>query len=89
LAIQNNPLCIHIGCAEWHYRQDRDLAEANAMCERCGFSKKEDAMRKAIPLTLCDDGLKRKLIPPRQRKEEQNDPGRETDPGASAKDHEA
>ncbi len=34
-------------------------------CERCGFDKKEDARRKAIPLTLCTDGLRRKLIPPR------------------------
>ena len=84
-----NPVCIKNACLDWQYKREHDKAQANALCERCGFSKKEDALRKTIPLTLCADGLKRKLIPPRKRKEEQDDPVRETDTGASQGDHEA
>lgn len=31
-------------------------------CERCGFSAEEAARRQAVPLTLCGDGLRRKII---------------------------
>ena len=34
-------------------------------CERCGFDKDENERRKQIPLTLCPDGLRRKIIPRR------------------------
>lgn len=83
-----NPVCIKNSCLDWQYKKDYDIEQANAMCERCGFSKKEDAMRKAIPLTLCADGLKRKLIPPRNRarKEVPDDSGGETDTGTSQED---
>ena len=32
-------------------------------CARCGFNREEDARRKELPLTLCKDGLRRKIIP--------------------------
>lgn len=32
-------------------------------CDRCGFNKPEADRRREIPLTLCKDGLMRKLIP--------------------------
>lgn len=32
-------------------------------CERCGFDRAENERRKKIPLTLCKDGLMRKIIP--------------------------
>lgn len=32
-------------------------------CSRCGWNEKEDARRKKIPLTLCEDGLRREIIP--------------------------
>jgi hypothetical protein len=45
--------CLNITC--WDHRG----------CARCGFNVEEDARRKQIPLTLCEDGLRRKLIPPK------------------------
>lgn len=45
--------CLNITC--WDHRG----------CARCGFNVDEDARRKQIPLTLCSDGLRRKLIPPK------------------------
>lgn len=45
--------CLNITC--WDHRG----------CDRCGFNVEEDARRKQIPLTLCEDGLRRKLIPPK------------------------
>ena len=39
-------------------------------CERCGFDRKEDERRKKLPLTLCEDGLMRKIIPKRDGGEE-------------------
>ncbi len=36
-------------------------------CRQCGFNRFEDARRKKIPLTLCEDGLWRKIL---QRKPE-------------------
>lgn len=32
-------------------------------CSRCGWNEKEATRRKKIPLTLCEDGLRRKIIP--------------------------
>ena len=45
--------CLNITC--WDHRG----------CARCGFNVDEDARRKQIPLTLCEDGLRRKLISPK------------------------
>lgn len=45
--------CLNITC--WDHRG----------CARCGFNVDEDSRRKQIPLTLCSDGLRRKLIPPK------------------------
>jgi len=42
--------CIKGGCYDVHN------------CSECGFDKAEDARRKEIPLTLCEDGLRRKII---------------------------
>lgn len=36
--------------------------EGSACCAKCGFNADEDERRKNIPLTLCEDGLRRKLI---------------------------
>lgn len=44
------PNCIKGGCYGVHN------------CSGCGFDKAEDARRKEIPLTLCEDGLRRKII---------------------------
>ncbi len=51
--------CTHDACvAEWKF------------CKFCGFEASEAEKRKKIPLTLCEDGLKRKiLIPPEKRKD--------------------
>lgn len=46
--------CLNVIC--WDHRG----------CDRCGFNVDEDARRKQIPLTLCSDGLHRKLIPPKE-----------------------
>lgn len=39
-------------------------------CSRCGFFEEEAARRKMIPLTLCKDGLMRKLIPRKSNAQE-------------------
>lgn len=54
-------------CAEWQYFKDGNPTEEFPECERCGWNVQEDAFRKDLPLTLCPDGLRRKLIPPRHR----------------------
>ena len=45
--------CLNVTC--WDHRG----------CSRCGFFEEEAERRKQIPLTLCEDGLRRKLIPPK------------------------
>lgn len=60
---ERNPLCTKTSCLDWHYKHKDNPLFANTLCERCGFSKKENAFRKSIPLTICDDGLRRKIIP--------------------------
>ena len=52
-------------CAAWQYFKDGNPTEEFPECERCGWNVQEDAFRKDLPLTLCPDGLRRKLIPPR------------------------
>lgn len=49
-------ICTKSGCA------DAKL-HGNACCKRCGFEQHEAKKREDIPLTLCADGLRRKLIP--------------------------
>ena len=51
------------GCDTWTAlaKVERKCAE----CERCGFNPVENKRRKQIPLTLCEDGLYRKIIPKR------------------------
>jgi len=78
-----SPMCIKNGCEEWYGVAKNDLRKANAMCVRCGFSKTEDELRKKLPLTLCEDGLRRKLIPPKTgpwKEAEPDDAGRKADP---------
>lgn len=62
-----NGKCIRSnGCAAWQYFAEDNPGKEFPECERCGWNVQEDARRKAIPLTLCSDGLRRKIIPPRQ-----------------------
>lgn len=58
-----NPMCLKGACDEWQAAAKE--GKQYKYCERCGFRKEEDEMRKAIPLTMCEDGLRRKLIPDR------------------------
>lgn len=54
-------------CAAWQYFKKDNPNGEFPECECCGWNVQEDARRKEIPLTLCSDGLRRKIIPPRQR----------------------
>ncbi len=60
-----NKDCLRGGCLRWQYAQKEAPTPYIEACWRCGFNVAEDLRRKQIPLTLCDDGLLRKLIPPR------------------------
>lgn len=44
--------------------------ECGGRCEGCGWCREEYISRRAIPLTLCKDGLRRKILPPRPRTDE-------------------
>jgi hypothetical protein len=43
---ERNPLCTKTSCLDWQYKHKDNPLFANTLCERCGFSKKEDAFRK-------------------------------------------
>ena len=60
-----NGKCLRNGCAAWQQLLRFDPTGELKECERCGFNVQEDARRKEIPLTLCADGLRRKIIPPK------------------------
>lgn len=61
-----NPKCLRPnGCMAWQFHREGNPAMDFQDCERCGWNRVEAEMRKTIPLTLCPDGLRRKLIPPR------------------------
>ena len=70
-----NENCLRGGCVRWRGAVSAGLTFT--ACERCGFDKQEADRRMKIPLTLCRDGLKRKLIPPSPKKDtvdvEEND----------------
>lgn len=55
-----NKNCTKYGCEAWEYALMKN--QPFFECETCGFNPKEEERRKAIPLTLCEDGLRRKLI---------------------------
>lgn len=80
---EKNKDCLRGGCLRWQYAQKEAPTPYIDACWRCGFNIMEDARRKQIPLTLCDDGLRRKLIPPRQgvETEVEDDTGRIGDSG--------
>lgn len=61
-----NENCLRGGCARWRGAVSAGLTFT--ACERCGFDKQEASRRMKIPLTLCPDGLQRKLIPPIPRR---------------------
>ena len=50
--------------------KDARFAECRMECARCGWNDEEAERRKAMPLTLCEDGLRRKILPPRPRPNE-------------------
>lgn len=79
-----NKDCLRGGCLRWQYAQKEAPTPYVEACWRCGFNVAEDLRRKQIPLTLCDDGLRRKLIPPRgntQETEVEDDAGGNDDSG--------
>lgn len=56
-----NSKCLRNGCERWFWAKDiNNLPLLD--CETCGFNILEDQRRKKIPLTLCEDGLRRKII---------------------------
>ena len=57
-----NPDCLR-GCCDAWATAKRNNIEFPVYCDRCGFNRGEDERRKQLPLTLCDDGLRRKVIP--------------------------
>lgn len=40
-------------------------AGCGLQCERCGWNRQEYERRKALPLVRGEDGLRRKILPPR------------------------
>ncbi len=40
-------------------------------CSRCGFDDAENERRKELPLVLCRDGLRRKIIPRKDQEQEE------------------
>lgn len=58
-----NPDCLYGGCEEWRYSQNGGQPCYIDECWRCGHNVLEAARRQRIPLTKCEDGLMRKLIP--------------------------
>ena len=67
--MEKNTKCLRNGCERWLWAKDNGYLPL-LECETCGFNVLEDARRKKIPLTLCEDGLRRKII---SRKGETND----------------
>ena len=63
MSYKANRDCLRGGCERWFYAQE-GMAQTCYVdeCWRCGFNILEDKRRKQIPLTLCSDGLRRKLI---------------------------
>lgn len=55
-----NKNCIKHGCEDWE--NNYISAEPYPFCEHCGFNKLEAERRKKIPLVLCEDGLRRKIL---------------------------
>lgn len=45
--------------------KDARFAECRLECEHCGWNDEVAAQRKRIPLRWCEDGLRRKILPPR------------------------
>ncbi len=58
---ENRDRCLKGGCMEWREAKPRSEYEA-VFCSRCGFDFYENERRKAIPLELRPDGLRRKKI---------------------------
>lgn len=50
-------------------------AGCGLQCEHCGWNQEEYARRKALPLTRCEDGLRRKILPPRAPRPRPNEFG--------------
>lgn len=40
-------------------------------CSHCGFDKAENERRKKLPLVMCHDGLRRKIIPRKNQEQEE------------------
>lgn len=72
-----NEKCLRGGCARWWGATKAGLKLEE--CSRCGFDKEENARRIATPLTLCADGLLRKIIPRKPWSEIPKEEGGEKD----------
>ena len=56
-------LCLQVGpCA--------DHTDFTATCVRCGFYKPEHDRRVTLPLTFCEDGLRRYIVSRKAKKED-------------------
>ena len=60
--LSQNKDCLRGGCESWFNAYAR-TGEYIEECWRCGFNVLEAERRKKTELTLCDDGLRRKIIP--------------------------
>lgn len=60
---KTNKDCLRGGCERWYYNQTGPTTVWIEDCWRCGFNVLENERRQKIPLTLCEDGLRRKIIP--------------------------
>ena len=76
---EKNENCLRGGCPKWKRAVEAGLNFT--ACERCGFDREEAKRRLDIPLTLCSDGLQRKLIPPKPGRDIVDEEDEEDDEG--------
>lgn len=52
------------------FGKDARFAECRMECAHCGWNDEEAERRRHIPLKWCEDGMRRKILPPRPRTDE-------------------
>lgn len=62
-----------------------DATPSHKNCGHCGFNRAEAMLRKKIPLTLCEDGLYRKILPQRDGAQPKPEPTPEPKAKAATK----
>lgn len=48
----------------------RKICRCRMECAHCGWNDEEAERRRHIPLKWCEDGMRRKILPPRPRTDE-------------------